>query len=380
MQKSIRKPKNWEDFETLCKKLWQEELGSKTFKKNGRNGQKQNGVDISGIPSGGKKYWGIQCKLKTDNGKLTEKEIFEEVSFAEKFEPELEHLIIASTAPKDVKIEAAVRVENIKRKKQAKFGIELYCWDDIEDLIGDNYNTHQWYMQNLDVQRSHAVNVTFRNGSSTKTVNPKFLKKIKKYIYTPPKLEAEMTIPLIDLSEHQQAMAQMAKLTALNIPDMSSLFGSRCKVNYAWCNFDVFFENIGGSALKNWKLRFFVEPIDGVFDDPEERINNSLIFSIEKKPWKIQWENEALYRDPDFLPFVQKDSRCISLSIKPSVEAIEIKIRWELIAEDFNDDGILVLNVEPKIKEQEEEVIVESSKEERVEEFSLEHFCDYPSN
>ena len=47
MKKAIRPPENWQDFETLCKKLFGEMWGCpNTIKKNGRSGQTQCGVDI----------------------------------------------------------------------------------------------------------------------------------------------------------------------------------------------------------------------------------------------------------------------------------------------------------------------------------------------
>ena len=58
--KTLRKPSNWQDFETLCKKLWGEIWNCEEIKKNGRLGQKQDGVDIYGIPEGEKQYYGIQ--------------------------------------------------------------------------------------------------------------------------------------------------------------------------------------------------------------------------------------------------------------------------------------------------------------------------------
>ena len=44
--KSLLKPQNWQDFETLCKKLWGEIWECREIKKNGRQGQAQNGVDV----------------------------------------------------------------------------------------------------------------------------------------------------------------------------------------------------------------------------------------------------------------------------------------------------------------------------------------------
>jgi hypothetical protein len=84
MKKTIRKPENWQDFESLCKKLWGEIWACEEIKKNGRNGQNQNGVDIYGIPKNLEHYFGIQCKGKDDysNANLSIKEIDAEIEKA----------------------------------------------------------------------------------------------------------------------------------------------------------------------------------------------------------------------------------------------------------------------------------------------------------
>ena len=64
----IKKPKNWQDFEKLCKNLWGEIWDcADTIKRNGRIGQQQYGVDVYGIPKGETSYYGIQCKCKDDS-------------------------------------------------------------------------------------------------------------------------------------------------------------------------------------------------------------------------------------------------------------------------------------------------------------------------
>ena len=96
----IKKPEHWQDFEKLCKKLWGEIWDCpNTIKRNGRSGQKQNGVDVYGIPKGETQYYGIQCKGKDEytNSTLTYKEIDEEIQKAESFKPKLKCFIFATT-------------------------------------------------------------------------------------------------------------------------------------------------------------------------------------------------------------------------------------------------------------------------------------------
>jgi hypothetical protein len=128
-------PKNWQDFEDLCHRLWRYEWDCKDIQKHGRSGQEQMGVDIYGIPSGKTQYRGIQCKLKSRQGgvatQLTRTEIEREVAEAEKFNPPLAQLIIATTAPSDTKIQEIVRELSASQIAEGKFAIEIYSWQEI---------------------------------------------------------------------------------------------------------------------------------------------------------------------------------------------------------------------------------------------------------
>lgn len=365
-EKSILKPKNWQDFETLCRRLWSEEFRSK-FQKNGRNGQKQKGVDIYGIPEGKQNYYGIQCKHK-DNGKLTEKEIENEISLAENFKPEIEHLIIASTNIKDVNLEEFVREQDILRRKNNKFGVELYCWEDIEGLLSENYQTYQWYLQNLDVQKRYSIKVCFEDGKLKKKIYPKFFQKINKYVYVPPKKEVKLTELEKVAMKNMQSMIK--NFPNLLIPE----FEGRYKKNYAWCDFNVIFKNCGSGALKHWELRFYIDPKDGVFEDEKER---KYLFCSFANSWKIEYANEVLYRNPSHHPFVQNNNDLIELSVRPNIGIKKFSIKWKLLAEDFNEEGELNLFVEPEIIEKEIEIKTSAKKNVEIEKLPLEFFCDY---
>ena len=82
ISQTLRKPANWQDFESLCLILWRAEWKSEDIKKNGRNGQAQKGVDICGHREGENEYSGIQCKCKPGNKPLTTDEIDDEINNA----------------------------------------------------------------------------------------------------------------------------------------------------------------------------------------------------------------------------------------------------------------------------------------------------------
>ena len=168
MKKTIGKPENWQDFESLCKKLWGEiwKIPNK-IKKNGRLGQEQAGVDIFGIPMNQTKYWGIQAKGKDNytNAKLTEKEIVSEIEKAKKFQPELEVYIIATTQSKDSKIEEFIRLKDLENRDNGSFEILLFCWEDIVDLLEENQDTYQWYLNGNSIN-INGNNITYNAGSA----------------------------------------------------------------------------------------------------------------------------------------------------------------------------------------------------------------------
>ena len=143
----LKKPSNWQDFEKLCKLLWGEVWNcSDTIKRNGRQGQSQNGVDVYVYVEKEQGYCGIQCKGKDDYNKpqLTEKEIDGEIEKAKNFRPSLKRFIFATTANKDAKTEEYIRTKNIESLNNGGFKIDIFSWEDIVDLLEQNRQTYNW--------------------------------------------------------------------------------------------------------------------------------------------------------------------------------------------------------------------------------------------
>ena len=135
--RNIPSPENWQDFEKLCCDLWREIWRYKNAQKNGRGGQSQHGVDISGQPNQNKEWAGVQCKGKNDykNKTLTIKEINSEVEKAIKFKPKLSEFIIATSGEKDVKIEELARRITNKHQKIGLFSVHVFAWEDIKNYL-----------------------------------------------------------------------------------------------------------------------------------------------------------------------------------------------------------------------------------------------------
>ena len=242
MKKTLRKPENWQDFESLCKKLWGELWGiPNEIKKNGRLGQVQNGIDITGIPHNKHHYFGIQAKGKDDytNAQLTKGEIDNEISKAIIFTPKLEEFIIATTANKDAKIEQYVREKDLESRQNGNFKILLFCWEDIVDLIESNRETFNWYVTENNFRDNFSIDVFINKlGGTEQTLQPKFQRNIITY-----------NVGVKPASLEDMTMFQLAPFKNY------SMFESD-EVNLAWCKLDIIIKNSGSKVLEDWKTPF----------------------------------------------------------------------------------------------------------------------------
>ena len=66
-------------------------------------------------------------------------------------------MLIATTSPKDSKIEEYVRTKNIEFLDKSLFSIELYCWEDIVDLINENSDTFKWYVTESKFREKYEI-------------------------------------------------------------------------------------------------------------------------------------------------------------------------------------------------------------------------------
>jgi hypothetical protein len=136
-------PKSWDEFEEICLDAAKLRWNSSNFFRNGRTGQKQNGVDIY---DGDGLYIGLQCKNTWDQ--LPIEAIQSEIKKAESFKPKLNHLYIATTAKRDVSIQKQVREISETRKGRGEFAVDVLFWDDVHsDLANDDAIFFKYYPQ-----------------------------------------------------------------------------------------------------------------------------------------------------------------------------------------------------------------------------------------
>lgn len=126
----IPKPKDWQEFERQIEVLAQCWLDDPAAKGNGRQGQRQNGVDVFGRRDKVTTV-GFQCKEKFDK-QVSEDELRDEVKKAEGFRPELKEFVLVTTAVRDAKIQQVARLITESRDD---FSVDVWSWEEIEQLV-----------------------------------------------------------------------------------------------------------------------------------------------------------------------------------------------------------------------------------------------------
>src|SRR4051812_6105108 len=128
MEKRLRIPRNWQDFEILCYHLWKDVWSDPNAQRNGRNGQAQHGVDIFGRPAYQGYYAGVQCKDKDGQlgSELSIKELAAECQKVREFKPALHEFSMATTAPRDASLQEQARALN--EQGELPFSVHVWSW------------------------------------------------------------------------------------------------------------------------------------------------------------------------------------------------------------------------------------------------------------
>lgn len=118
-------------FESLCLDLWKDIWGDSGAQKNGRSGQPQAGVDVFGQQLG--RSIGVQCKQKDGllRTMLTTAELEDEVKKAVHFAPRLRSFILATSGPRDGKVQERARQLTHSHKRRGLFTVRVWSWEDI---------------------------------------------------------------------------------------------------------------------------------------------------------------------------------------------------------------------------------------------------------
>jgi hypothetical protein len=377
---TLRKPSNWQDFEALIKKLWGEIWNCPDIRKNGRNGDKQNGVDVYGIPEWEDAYYGIQCKGKDEytDKQFTENGIRGEIEKAKTFQPPLKKLYFTTTAVKNSTIEECVRKININHLNNGLFGVELYCWEDIVDLIDENKKTYDWYVKNQKYKTLQGISVTFQDRTIGLTVNPKFKQQITHFtqktlserpIVNPFASSLQFSEQILKLSPWQNQLVKPTEIKGINKTINLSYFPIRFLVH-----------NTGTAPIEEYKLYFDFQ--GDIKDIADSNVIKSIFPDIKfKYTTFINKENHIVTIKPSNKVLVGDDvisSDDIFILTQP-IDA-KIIINWKLLSKDFKDNGQLKIYIKPEIEREYNTVLVEDPLKEEVKEYEIEEYIEYKTD
>lgn len=320
MQKRYNRPKNWQDFELLCANLWKSEYSCYDINLHGRLGQNQHGVDVYGYINNGSELFGIQCKGKDEynHSQITKNEIDREITKALTFEPNLSLFIFATTSPRDEEIQKYIRIKDQEYFQSHKVHITIKFWDCIEELLDFHTVVKDWYEGTISKSYAIKVDTVVENGVLT----PRFKKVQREYVFGSLFLGPE---PIVDILHQRQG------------------------INHTWCKFDICLTNIGKSVLEDYSLELN-------FDSTQVRAISNLNDELTNNFWelelnKIKSENMELFhrKNDDYslilVPknkvLVQSDSKLCRVGLLPKYSAMEIVVKWKLLARDYHEDGLL---------------------------------------
>lgn len=349
---TLRKPANWQDFESLCLLLWREEWKSEDLKKNGRNGQAQNGVDISGHKYGENEYSGIQCKCKPGNKPLTTEEIDVEINNAKAFKPSLSRLIFATTADKDATIEEYVRIKDDENRKNSLFSIDIKSWQDIIDLLELNKPVLNAYLD--IVAEDYAVDIAFDNGNEEKTIRPKYSRIL--YMEPTPKVEAPKDVK--QKSEYNNALSPFQSIAAIaesfTPPVMATvkIVRGHIKTNYSYCPLKIQVVNQGRTPVDDYKIifhfdnegvKFIRNNVEKKMTFPDISFNGIPNVSLENGFGVTMYGNSIIPGD---------EAISDDFYVRVPYDVPEVIISWKLLSRHFSTEGKLKLIVEKEFVEE----------------------------
>lgn len=185
----LPKPKSWDEFEDIVWEIYMRKWQDSHAQRYGRNGQRQNGVDIYVKQNNSDSYVAVQCK-RYEDGKLSKKIIEDEVAKAGSFTPPISEYIIATTESRDTKIQDSVRELNEKYKSENKFLVYVVFWEDICNDLATPSNHDLLKKYYSEWERIFQISETI----SLQEANKNYLKQLRNYF-------DDVTFAGIDLEE-----------------------------------------------------------------------------------------------------------------------------------------------------------------------------------
>ncbi len=340
----ICKPRNWQDFETLCMKLWGAIWNCEdSIKKNGRNGQKQQGIDIWGQKPNESLYSGIQCKLKSNNKNLSIQELDKEIGYAQYYKDSLQRLIIATTADKDTKIEEYVRTINRKHKECGLFEVYLFCWDDIVDKMIDYPSVYDWYLGKINGYQEYNLTVMFESEDKTKLIiKPEYEKVITRYVLRDNPKYLQFQEARKNLEKFSKPVEVLKNITA---------YRTKETIDKTWCKVPICILNAGHISVDivKCKIDCYANNVNAVAREIPT-LASSFISSWDAIPPEVltavNYEYGIIYQPRERL-LVPKDNKHFHFYIQPKEGIQHFEIACEILCKEYNTTMNLNISVEP---------------------------------
>ena len=340
----ICKPSNWQDFETLCMKLWGAIWNCEdSIKKNGRNGQKQQGIDIWGQKPNESLYSGIQCKLKSNNKNLSIQELDKEIGYAQYYKDSLQRLIIATTADKDTKIEEYVRTINRKHKECGLFEVYLFCWDDIVDKMIDYPSVYDWYLGKINGYQEYNLTVMFESEDKTKLIiKPEYEKVITRYVLRDNPKYLQFQEARKNLEKFSKPVEVLKNITA---------YRTKETIDKTWCKVPICILNAGHISVDivKCKIDCYANNVNAVAREIPT-LASSFISSWDAIPTEVltavNYEYGIIYQPRERL-LVPKDNKHFHFYIQPKEGIQHFEIACEILCKEYNKTMNLNISVEP---------------------------------
>lgn len=352
ISQTLRRPENWQDFESLCLLLWREEWRSEDIKKNGRNGQAQNGVDICGHREGEDRYSGIQCKCTSGSERLTVVEISKEIDKAKTFKPALQRLVIATTSDKDATVEEYVRMKDEDNRRNNLFSIDIKSWQDIVDMLERNKVVLNTYLD--IVAEDYAATISFADGVIGATIRPKwsrvcYLVPITKNIVDEDK--RRISANSIVCGGQVSRFARLSAVADSFRPVISPVKMSKEKIeiNHSYCPLKFRVVNQGRSPIDDYKIVFH-------FDNKAVKFVRNNVIKKSCFP-EISFGGISNVSFVDGVEVVMYGNSIIpgddavtdDFFVHLPFDAKDVDISWRLLSRHYSTEGELKLLVEKEV-------------------------------
>lgn len=151
----IPKSRSAKEFESICKDILEKKYGSR-FEKYGRDGQKQNGIDICNTISSNSCIV-AQCKnyINQSSAKSLIKAIENDINSSKNlpFYKDINKFIVMTSMDRDKKVQDSIC------SISCGFNIELWFWEDIQEVICSNDDLIKKYYPQFHNSKSNSRSI-----------------------------------------------------------------------------------------------------------------------------------------------------------------------------------------------------------------------------